>query len=57
MITTHENLLNTIKTSIDQLANDQTVPRKQTMRELINIREYIQGAVEIMRDESTVKTP
>ncbi len=56
MITTHENLLNTIKTSIDQLANDQTVPRKQTMRELINIREYIHAAVEIMRDEATPGT-
>ena len=52
MTTTHEKLLNMIKTSIDQLANDQTVPRKQLMRELIDIREYIQSAVEIIRYEA-----
>jgi hypothetical protein len=56
MITTHEQLLNTIKTSIDQLANDQAVPRRQTMRELIDIREYIQQAVENIRDETVGQT-
>jgi len=52
MTTTHEQLLNTIKTTIDQLANDRSVPRRQTMRELIDIREYLQYAVEIIRDET-----
>jgi hypothetical protein len=52
MTITHEQLLNTIKTTIDQLANDRSVPRRQTMRELIDIREYLQYAVEIIRDET-----
>jgi hypothetical protein len=56
MTTTHEQLLNLIKTSIDQLANDQDVPRRQTMRELIDIREYIQQAVENIRDETVGQT-
>jgi hypothetical protein len=56
MTTTHEQLLYMIKTSIDQLANDQTVPRRQTMRELIDIREYIQQAVENIRDETVGQT-
>jgi len=56
MTTTHEQLLHMIKTSIDQLANDQTVPRRQTMRELIDIREYIQHAVENIRDETMGQT-
>jgi hypothetical protein len=56
MTTTHEQLLYMIKTSIDQLANDQTVPRRQTMRELIDIREYIQQAVENIRDETVGET-
>jgi len=34
MATTHEELLNTIKIAIDQLANDQSVPQRQTLREL-----------------------
>jgi hypothetical protein len=48
----HKELLNTIKTTIDQLADDCSVPRRQTMRELIDIREYLQSAVEIIRDET-----
>jgi hypothetical protein len=51
MATTHEELLNTIKIAIDQLANDQSVPQRQTIRELIDIREYIGSAVEIIRHE------
>jgi hypothetical protein len=56
MTTTHEKLLNMIKTSIDELANDQAVPRRQTMRELIDLREYIQSAVEIIRNETIGET-
>jgi hypothetical protein len=52
MTATHKDLLNTIKTAIDQLSNDQSVPRKQTMRELVDIREYLQSALEIIRDET-----
>jgi hypothetical protein len=53
MATTHEELLNTIKIAIDQLANDQSVPQRQTLRELVNIREYIGLAIEIIRHETT----
>jgi hypothetical protein len=56
MTITHEQLLNIIKTTIDQLANDGSVPRRQTMRELIDIREYLQYAVEIIRDETNGRT-
>jgi len=51
-MTTHEELLNTIKIAIDQLANDQGVTQKQTIRELIDIREYIGSAIEIIRHET-----
>jgi hypothetical protein len=53
MITTHEELLNTIKIAIDQLANDQSVLQRQTIRELTDIREYIGSAIEIIRHEPT----
>jgi hypothetical protein len=39
MIVTHEELLDMIKVAIEQLANDQSVPQKQTIRELQDIRE------------------
>jgi hypothetical protein len=52
MTAPHKDLLNTIKTAIDQLSNDRSVPRKQTMRELVDIREYLQSALEIIRDET-----
>jgi hypothetical protein len=52
MITTHEELLNTIKVAIDQLANDQSVPQRQTIRELVDIREYLGSAIEIIRRET-----
>jgi uncharacterized protein (UPF0147 family) len=56
MTTTHEEMLNTIKITIDQLANDRSVPRRRTMRELIDIREYLQSATEIIRDETIGET-
>jgi hypothetical protein len=56
MITTHEELLNTIKIAIDQLANDQSVPQRQTIRELTDIREYIGSAIELIRPEPTGRT-
>jgi hypothetical protein len=52
-MTTHEELLNTIKIAVDQLANDQSVTQRQTIRELIDIREYIGSAIEIIRHETT----
>jgi hypothetical protein len=48
----HKELLNTIKTTIDRLADDVSVPRRQTMRELIDIREYLQSAVKFILDET-----
>jgi hypothetical protein len=56
MITTHEELLDTIKIAIDQLATDQSVPQRQTIRELTDIREYIGSAIEIIRHEPTGRT-
>ena len=53
MAATHEELLNTIKIAIDQLANDQSVTQRQTIRELIDIREYIGSAIEIIHNETT----
>ena len=52
-MSTHEETLNTIKIAIDQLANDQSVAQRQTIRELIDIREYIGSAIEIIRHETT----
>jgi hypothetical protein len=52
MTATHEELLNTIKIAIDQLGNDQSVPQRQTIRELIDIREYIGSAIEVIRHEA-----
>jgi hypothetical protein len=52
MTTTREKLLNMIKTSIDELANDETVQRRQTMRELIDVREYVHAAIENIRNEN-----
>jgi|GraSoi2013_115cm_1033766.scaffolds.fasta_scaffold462014_1 hypothetical protein len=52
MTTTHEELLDTIKIAIDQLANDQSVPQRQTIRELVDIREYLGSAIEIIRHET-----
>jgi hypothetical protein len=49
----HKKLLNMIKRAIDRLANDQSVSRRQTMRELVDIREYLQSAVENIRDETS----
>jgi len=53
MTTTHEELLDVIKIAIDQLANDQSVPHRQTIRELIDIREYLGSAIEIIRHETS----
>ena len=53
MTATHEELLDMIKVAIEQLANDQSVPQRQTIRELQNIREYIGSAIEIIHDETT----
>jgi hypothetical protein len=52
MATTHEELLEAIKIAIDRLASDQSVPQKQTIRELVNVREYIGSAIELMRRET-----
>ena len=38
MTTTHEELLDVIKVAIEQLANDQSVPQRQTIRELLRAR-------------------
>jgi hypothetical protein len=56
MTTTHEELLDTIKIAVDQLANDQSVPQRQTIRELVDIREYIGSAIDIIRHETTGRT-
>jgi hypothetical protein len=56
MTTTHEELLDTIKIAVDQLASDQSVPQRQTIRELVDIREYIGSAIEIIRHETTGRT-
>ena len=55
MTATHEELLDMLKVAIEQLANDQSVPQKQTVRELQNIQEYIGSAIEIIHDETTVE--
>ena len=55
MTVTHEELLDMIKVAIEQLANDQSVPQKQTVRELQNIQEYIGSAIEIIHDETTAE--
>jgi len=34
MTATHEELLDMLKVAIEQLANDQSVPQRQTVREL-----------------------
>jgi Spy/CpxP family protein refolding chaperone len=52
MTATRAKLLNMIKTSIDQLGNDETVQRRQTMRELIDVREYLHAAIENIRNEN-----
>jgi hypothetical protein len=56
MTTAHVQLLNMIKISIDQLANDETLSRRRTMRELIDIRNYILGALENIRNETSGET-
>ena len=53
MTATHEELLDMLKVAIEQLANDQSVPQRQTIRELIDIREYIGSAIEIIHNETT----
>ena len=55
MTATHEELLDMLKVAIEQLANDQSVPQRQTIRELQNIREYIGSAVKIIHDETTAE--
>jgi hypothetical protein len=55
MTVTHEELLDMIKVAIEQLANDQSVPQKQTIRELQDIREYIGSAIEIIHNETTAE--
>ena len=45
MTTTHERLLSTIKVAIDQLVNDNSVPKRQLIRELEYIQEYIRSAI------------
>jgi uncharacterized protein YgfB (UPF0149 family) len=55
MTVTHEELLDMIKVAIEQLANDQSVPQKQTTRELQDIREYIGSAIEIIHHETTAE--
>jgi hypothetical protein len=52
MATAHDELLNTIKLAIDQLGKDESVPRRQIIRELIDIREYLGSTVDIIRHEA-----
>jgi hypothetical protein len=52
MTTTHEELLDMIKVAIEQLANDQSVPQTQTVRELQSLREHIGSTIEIIHDET-----
>jgi hypothetical protein len=43
---THEERLNMIKAAIKQLANDDSVPQRQTLRELKDIRSHIGSAID-----------
>ena len=45
MTTPHERLLIAIKVAIDQLVNDNSVPKRQLIRELEYIQEYIRSAI------------
>ena len=56
MATAHDELVNTVKIAIDRLGNDQSVPRKQTIRELIDIREYLGSTIDIIRHETNGRT-
>jgi len=50
---THEELLNMIKAAIKQLANDASVPQRQTIRELKEIQECVRSAIPNIDDETT----
>jgi hypothetical protein len=45
---THEERLNMIKAAIKQLANDDSVPQRQTLRELKDIRSHIGSAIDTL---------
>jgi hypothetical protein len=53
MASAHDELLNTIKLAIDQLGKDESVPRRQTLRELIDLREYLGSTVDIIRHHAS----
>jgi hypothetical protein len=45
---THEELLTMIKAGIKQLVNDASVPKRQTVRELKDIRSHIGSAIDTL---------
>lgn len=47
---TREELVNLIKTAITQLANDETAPRRQILRELKDIRSHLGSAIDELDD-------
>jgi hypothetical protein len=49
---THEEQLNMIKAAIKQLANDNSVPQRQTIRELEEIQKYIESAIPNVNNET-----
>jgi hypothetical protein len=50
---THEELLSMIKAAIEQLANDKSVPQRQTIRELKEIQAYVGSAIPVVDNETT----
>jgi hypothetical protein len=49
---THEELLNMIKAAIKQLADDKSVPQRQTIRELKEIQTYVESAIPNVSNET-----
>jgi Mg2+ and Co2+ transporter CorA len=45
---THEELVNVIQAAINQLADDENVPKRQILRELKDIRSHIGSAIDTL---------
>jgi hypothetical protein len=48
----HDELLKSIKATIDQLANDASVPQRQIIRELREMHHYIGSIIPIVEIET-----